>query len=130
MEIIPDWIGTNEGWEGYEWKSYEEAKKFVHALNLKSTDEWRDYTLKNKLPYGIPTYPNRTYKEMGLVWVIGWVLEMFLIVIKSFIHFKEGREIVHQLGLKSSTEWKKYTESEKYDKMIPRAPQHDLQRIC
>ena len=41
---------------------------------------------------------------------------------KEFLPFKEGREIVHQLGLKSSSEWKKYTESDKYDKMIPKAP--------
>ena len=67
-------------------------------------------------------------KTKDLVWVIGWVLGMFLIVIKSFIHFKEGREIYHQLGLKSSTEWKKYTESDKYDKMIPKHL-NDLQRI-
>ena len=48
--------------------------------------------------------PKELTKTMGLVWVIGWVLGMFLIVIKSFIHFQEGHEkSLHQLGLKSST---------------------------
>lgn len=120
---LPDWIGTNEGWEGYEWKSYEEAKKFVHSLNLKNTNEWDDYALKTKLPKGIPIYPYRIYKEFGFSmgdWLgTGNVSNRD----KEFLPFKEGREIAHQLGLKSSTEWKKYIESDRYDKMIPKAPQ-------
>jgi len=117
-----DWIGTNEGWEGYEWKNYEEAKKFVHGLELKSRDEWRDYHKNNELPYGIPTSPARTYKDDGFSmgdWLgTGNISNRD----KEFLPFKEGREIVHQLGLKSGTEWKKYIESDRYDKMIPKAP--------
>jgi len=117
-----DWIGTNEGWEGYEWKNYDEAKKFVHSLNLKNRTEWREYFKNNELPYGIPTSPARTYKDDGFSmgdWLgTGNISNRD----KEFYSFKEGREIAHQLGLKSSTEWKKYTESDKYDKMIPKAP--------
>ena len=120
---LPDWIGTNEGWEGYQWKSYEEAKKFVHSLNLKNTDEWDDYTSKNKLPKGIPSYPNRIYKEFGFSmgdWLgTGNVSNRD----KEFYSFSKSREIVHQLGLKSGTEWKKYIESDEYNTMIPKAPQ-------
>ena len=121
---LPDWIGTNEGWEGYEWKSYEEAKKFVHGLELKSRDEWRDYHKNNQLPYGIPTTPERTYKNEGFSmgdWLgTGNVSNRD----KEFYSFSKSRGIVHKLGLKSYTDWKRYIESEKYDKMIPRAPQH------
>ena len=80
------------------------------------------------LPYGIPTSPERTYKDDGFSmgdWLgTGNVSNRD----KEFYSFKEGREISHQLGLKSSTEWKKYTESDKYDKMIPKHL-NDLQRI-
>ena len=121
---LPDWIGTNEGWEGYEWKSYEEAKKFVHGLELKSRDEWRDYHKNNQLPYGIPTTPERTYKNEGFSmgdWLgTGNVSNRD----KEFYSFSKSRGLVHKLGLKSYTDWKRYIESEKYDKMIPRAPQH------
>ena len=120
---FPDWIGTNIGWEGYEWKSYEESKKFVHSLNLKNRNEWREYFKNNELPYGIPTSPARTYKDDGFSmgdWLgTGSVSNRD----KEFLPFKEGREIAHQLGLKSSTEWKKYTESDNYNKLIPKAPQ-------
>ena len=120
---LPDWIGTNEGWEGYEWKSYEEAKKFIHTLNLRSRDEWREYYKNNKLPHGIPTTPERIYKEFGFSmgdWLgTGNVSNRD----KEFYSFSKSREIVHQLGLKSGTEWKKYIESDEYDTMIPKAPQ-------
>jgi superfamily II DNA or RNA helicase len=120
---LPDWIGTKEAWEGFQWKSYEDAKKFVHSLNLKNTDEWDDYTSKNKLPKGIPSYPNRIYKEFGFSmgdWLgTGNVSNRD----KEFYSFSKSREIVHQLGLKSGTEWKKYIESDEYDTMIPKAPQ-------
>ena len=120
---LQDWIGTNQGWEGYEWKSYDEAKKFIHTLNLKSRDEWREYYKNNKLPHGIPTTPERIYKEFGFSmgdWLgTGNVSNRD----KEFYSFSKSREIVHQLGLKSGTEWKKYIESDEYNTMIPKAPQ-------
>lgn len=119
---LPDWIGTNEGWEGYQWKSYEESKKFIHTLNLKSRNEWREYYKNNKLPHGIPTTPERIYKEFGFSmgdWLgTGNISNKE----KEFYPFHKSRDIVHQLGLKSGEEWKKYIESDLFDPMIPKAP--------
>ena len=119
---LPDWIGTNEGWEGYQWKSYEESKKFIHTLNLKSRNEWREYYKNNKLPHGIPTTPERIYKEfdfsMGDWLGTGNISNKE----KEFYPFHKSRDIVHQLGLKSGEEWKKYIESDLFDPMIPKAP--------
>ena len=119
---LPDWIGTNEGWDGYEWKSYEESKKFVNSLGLKNRDEWRDYNRNNELPHGIPTSPERIYKHEGFSmgdWLgTGNVSNRD----KEFYSFLKARDIVYQLRLKSSFEWKKYVESDKYDEMIPKAP--------
>ena len=120
---LPDWIGTNEGWEGYQWKSYEESKKFIHTLNLKSTKEWRNYCKKNELPEGIPSSPERVYKDHGFSmgdWLgTGNISNKE----KEFYSFYKSREIVHQLGLKSGEEWKNYVESDSFDPMIPKAPQ-------
>lgn len=120
---LPDWIGTNEGWEGYQWKSYEESKKIIHTLNLKSTKEWRNYCKKNELPEGIPSSPERVYKDHGFGmgdWLgTGNISNKE----KEFYSFHKSRDIVHQLGLKSGEEWKNYVESDSFDPMIPKAPQ-------
>ena len=120
---LPDWIGTKDGWQGYEWKSYEEAKKFIHSLGLKNRDEWRDYYMNNELPLGIPKSPERTYSNEGFSmgdWLgTGNVSNRD----KEFYEFSKARDIVHQFGLKSSADWKKHVASDIYDKMIPKAPQ-------
>ena len=119
---LPDWIGTNEGWKGYEWKSYEESKKFVHSLKLNNRGEWRDYFKNNELPDGIPTSPERTYKNEGFSmgdWLgTGNVSNQN----KEFLPFEEARDYVRRLNLKSGSEWKNYIKSSKYNKSIPKAP--------
>jgi Phage-integrase repeat unit len=54
------------GWEdflGTGFLTFEEAKKFVHSLGLKSEDEWREYYRSGQKPDNIPTSPNNVYKK-------------------------------------------------------------------
>ena len=54
------------------WRSFKEARTFVHNLNLKSISEWNLYC-KNKLkgfkekPRDIPSHPD-TYKDEWKDW--------------------------------------------------------------
>lgn len=84
-ENIPRYPGVtykNDGWRGFkDWlgvaekfRSFENARAFVHHLKLKSNREWRLY-LKNELgslpdkPADIPATPELTYRGKG--W-LGW----------------------------------------------------------
>jgi superfamily II DNA or RNA helicase len=54
-------IATNQR----QYRSYDEAKPFVHTLGLKSANEWRAYSKSGNLPKDIPAGPNRTYAKKG-----------------------------------------------------------------
>ena len=61
----PDWLGCKR-----IFKSYEEAKSFVHKLGLRSTREWEafcqgKYTHKGTRPPDIPRSPEAYYRDKG-----------------------------------------------------------------
>ena len=69
------WIGTND-WLGTErvWQPFEDARAFVHDLELNSVTEWKAYIrehLRNKTPRpdDIPANPDTIYNGQG--WA-GW----------------------------------------------------------
>ncbi|MFH2066497.1 MAG: DEAD/DEAH box helicase family protein [Pseudomonadota bacterium] len=76
IPAMPNNTYKNNGWKGMgDWlgtgniaprlmvhRDFEEAKKFVHSLNIKSQKQWKDYCKKDNKPNDIPTNPNRTYK--------------------------------------------------------------------
>ena len=68
---IGDWIGTRSIKPGtIEYRPFEQARKFVRALQLKNSSEWRAFCgnqlhKKGHLPFDIPSNPNRIYNDSG-----------------------------------------------------------------
>lgn len=69
MPVMPENV-----YEGWSWKDigiesigqylvFEEARKFVRSLNLKSYDEWRKYYKSGDKPNNIPSGPQYVYKN-------------------------------------------------------------------
>ena len=57
-----DWLGTNRiATYNLEYLSYEEAKKFIKSLNIKSKTEWEEYCKSGKKPDNIPYDPVAVY---------------------------------------------------------------------
>jgi superfamily II DNA/RNA helicase len=108
---------------GYNWLQFEEAREFVHKLNLKSREEWIDYCKSGQKPDDIPTNPNRTYKQDGWKGMGDWIgsgsIANFL---REYRPFEEAREFVHKLKLKSGKEWKDYCKSGLKPNDIPTNP--------
>jgi len=70
----PSLVYKNNGWKGWRhffskpekrFLPYTKARKIVHGLGIGSSNEWWDYIKANDLPEGVPTRPDRTYKESG-----------------------------------------------------------------
>lgn len=113
---MPDWLGYESMRK--EWLSYADAKKFVLQLKLNSYNQWRKYIngeYKNlpPLPENLPRVPEVAYKRKG------WVNWMHWLGTKNISYrgfkwrpFKEAREFVRTLGLKSEIEWKSYCKGE------------------
>jgi len=61
-----EWLGTNRisDWNR-TYMDFNELKKFVKTLNLKSRDEWFDYVRNNVLPLDIPKDPRGVYTRLN-----------------------------------------------------------------
>ena len=61
-----DWLGTNHiHYSNREYLSFEEARKYVRGLGLRSIEEWREYYKSDMRPDNIPSNPALVYKNEG-----------------------------------------------------------------
>ena len=101
--------------------SFEDAKMFVHKLNLKSVNEWRTYCKSNNKPDNITSVPERVYKNKGWIGLGDWLGNGKT---RNFRSFDEARKFVHLLKIKSEKEWNKYCKSGNKPGDIPQSPKH------
>ena len=110
---LGDWLGTGTIHPTQRvYRSYIEAKEFVHKLKLKSVGDWGKYCKGEfedlpKMPKDIPAGANSVYKDKG--WIT-WedFLGQSLSRKKSYRSFESSREFVWELGLRSTREWRMY----------------------
>ncbi len=114
-----DWVGTGRirefGDNAEQWRSYEDAKTFIHTLELKGHDEWKKYLegeFKNKspLPLDIPRSPQFVYKDKGWKGIGDW-LSAKGGRIKNRANpsdYETAASFSRLLGLKNYSEWVKY----------------------
>jgi len=126
-----DWLGTGRKRKGNNtdekttWLSYEEAREFVHNLNLKNEKEWRKY-IKGEYqdllikPDNIPNSPYFVYKNSGWIGMNDWLGNdgYTQTRVKNALTFEEAREFVRSLGLKNTYEWEDYKKG-KYEHLEP-----------
>ena len=120
---IHDWLGCEPPRNSTtkEWLSFDEARKYVHSLKLKSTNEWRQYCKSDKRPMNIPSKPTDVYPEFKGYndWLNTNNLKAGSI---EYLSFEKARKYVRKLNLKGIKEWKEYINSENYNEKIPKAP--------
>ena len=121
---LGDWLGTfNTSSHNRIYKSFEEAKKFVHTLNLKSHSEWINYNKSGSLPKDIPKKPERVYKYNGWNGIGDWLGSGTIAPqLKVYLSFTDARKFVQKLKLKSTNEWNQYCHSTKKPENIPMTP--------
>ena len=109
------------GWKK-KWRSYDDAKKFVHSLNLKNKDEWEEYCRTDKRPKDVPTGPWDVYKKEWKGWGDYLGTGNVAPQDREFWPYGKAREFVRKIGLKSYTEWVAYRKSGKLPDYIPQSP--------
>lgn len=113
-------------------KPFEEARAFVHTLNIKNVEEWLEYCKSGKKPNDIPHKPDRVYKNKGWRsygdWFGVWKEKSFekkeniKREDKQYLPFEEAKSFVHNLKIKNVKEWFEYCDSGKRPKNIPYNP--------
>jgi len=120
----PDWLGSGRISRNiHVWLTFEEARAFVHTLELKSQNEWRPYSKSKNRPSNIPASPDRFYKDTGWIsWGDWFGTSTIATRLRTFRKFKKARAFVHTLGLESDYEWRSYAASGNKPNDIPYSP--------
>jgi len=134
VPLNPQYIYKNKGWNGWgdflgtgtlsgsalhkQYKSFTEARKFIHSLKLKTHKEWLEYSKSDKKPREIPANPRSVYLNSGWKGIVDWV------GVKRYMRgssrsFTDAKKFVQKLGLKTRDEWKEYCKSGKKPLDIP-----------
>ena len=105
------------------WRSFKDARAFVHSLSLKSAFQWRIYCKTGDCPADIPTHPHIIYTKLGWVsWGDWFGTGRIADDLRKFRTFNKARGFARSLGLKAETEWRKYVNSGKKPDDIPANP--------
>ena len=118
-----DWLGTgNIAFKNRTYKTFPEAKEYVHHLSLKNYKEWKKYCGTGAKPKDIPNNPDHSYRTQWIGW--GDWLGTGNIAFKDRVYrnFEEARYFVRQQKLKNYTEWKNYCRSNNKPDDIPNSP--------
>ena len=105
-----DWLGTGTiATTLRQYRSFKEARAFVHSLGLKSGAEWLAYCKSGKKPDDIPADPRQPMQMTGWAGMGDWLgTGTDRDHLRQYRSFKEARAFVRSLGLKSETEWRAY----------------------
>lgn len=116
-----DFLGDDGcDWRRVGWVQYEEAKKIVQNLGIKTEREYRKMKKENnEFIKNIPRTPHVVYKRQNL-WK-GWA--DFLKNKPDWIKYEEAKKIVQKLGIRNKKEFIKMKKENKLLEAIPSNPQ-------
>lgn len=108
------------------WRSFEEARAFVHSLGFKKSDEFKEWAQTDKRPLDIPTTPRRTYSKEWKDWP-DWlgtddVARGAPVRLGNARPFHEARAFVRALGLPSSQAYEAWSKTSERPLDIPATP--------
>jgi hypothetical protein len=86
---------------------YNEARDYVHTLNLLGHKEWVEYCKSGKRPNFIPTMPYKHYKDNGWVDWFDW-LNINTQRDKKFVTYDEASTYARENKINSKKEWVEY----------------------
>jgi hypothetical protein len=62
-----DWLGTGTiARQNMQYRTFEEARDYVHALGFTNKEEWSKYCKSGKKPKDIPSVPREPYENEWL----------------------------------------------------------------
>lgn len=120
---LGDWLGTGNksGRQKRNWLSYNEAKAYIQALDLKTQHEYFKWRDSGKRPSTIPSSPNQTYKEFES-WGEFLGTDRVANQCKNYWDYEQAKEFLKILYIKSIDHFKQLYELGIIPKEIPKNP--------
>jgi len=105
-----------------KFRTFVEARKYVHSQGLKSNKEWRIFHKSDRKPADIPTAPNKIYAKEWTSWG-DWLGTGFTAFHKrNYLLFTKAVQFVNGLDIKNKDQWELYCKSGKKPANIPSNP--------
>ncbi len=122
---VGDWLGTNRiQTQLIQYKTFNDAKNFVHTLKIKGQKEWAEFCKTGEKPNDIPASPDKTYKKKGWNGYGDWLGTGNVSNTKKiFLDYTEAKKYVSTLNLQSAKEWREYCKSGDKPANIPTSPE-------
>ncbi len=119
-----DWLGTGViASFNRTYRSFEDARSFVHTLQLKNQRYWLEWSRSEAKPPDIPANPNIVYADKGFISMGDWLGNGKISNQKrTYITFEEARAFVHTLNLKGHKEWIEWSTTKSRPQNIPANP--------
>ena len=104
----------------FSYRPFENARRFVHKLELKGGDKWREYCKSGELPKDIPKTPHHIYKNKGWKGVDDWLGtgKTYTKYLKKRTYV-QARKFVRKQKLNNQSDWQKYCISGEKPQDIP-----------
>lgn len=119
-----NWLGTGAvACKNMKYLPFNQAREYVHGLNLKNRKEWKIYCKSEKKPDSIPANPDQAYKTEGWISMGDWLGSGYIANRnRKYLSFNQARSFVQSLNLKSEKEWRIYCKSGNKPNTIPSTP--------
>ncbi len=117
-----DWLGTGRIADQLrKYRSFYQARKFVHKLKLKNSNDWKNYYKSGKLPKDIPRNPGKIYYNKGWNGIGDWLGNSSNRFV-NYVNFQDARKYARSLGFSSNKQWREFSKSAKKPNNIPASP--------
>ncbi len=100
---------------------FQEARRIVRKLGLKSVKEWRYYIKENRLE-GMPVNPDSYYTDEWRNWADWLGTCRVAAKDKVFRSYSETRRWAQESGIKSDNQWREAVKADQIPNDIPRSP--------
>jgi len=105
------------------WRSFEDARDFVHGLNLKSQKDWNNFCALDVLPLDIPKTPHRVYENHGWSGLGDWLgTGRVANQDREFLPFNQARAYARGLNMAGQKDWYNFTKSGMLQSDVPAYP--------
>ena len=121
-----------------KFRTFSDARKFVHSLQLDSKKYWKEYYKSGKKPIDIPAAPDRIYKNKGWKGMGDWLGTGSIggqEKAANYLPMREAlpifRRLAKQYGLNGRADWNRFARTHQKlldDLRLPMAPWRSYSR--
>lgn len=94
------------------WRPFKEAREWTHSQQFTGQSAWFEFMSSNSRPADIPYSPNNTYRKDWVNWGDWLGTGIVATINRTYRDFQDARAFVHELGLETFNDWRKYTNKE------------------